>query len=149
MPSLIGPELQCLSSFLRSPGDFGHYFLQEAPFYMGLSDPWDMQDILQSNQHFGLDILLVYTPQSKKFQTTEVKPPPLAFQKPTIYIFYKFFGCINSIRIERYLSLIFDPPTTQHVATKKNNVHFSPKFADVHVDLTEFYKLNRKKLKFD
>ena len=82
MPSLIGPELQCLSSFLLSPGDFGHYFLQEAPFYMGLSDPWDMQDLLQLNQHLDLTYY-----QSTPLSQNNVRPRksnlhPLLFKNP-------------------------------------------------------------------
>ena len=81
MPSLIGPELQCLSSpllipfrvlgpTLLSPGDFEHYFLKKisaehralTTFTGGFLDPWNMQDLLQSNRHLNLTYILVYTP---------------------------------------------------------------------------------------
>ena len=70
MLGLIGPELHMTSSLLLipfrflgptllSPRDFEHYFLKEisaehralTTFAGGFLDPWDMQDLLQSNQH--------------------------------------------------------------------------------------------------
>ena len=98
MPSLIGPELQYLQvSYLFHFGFLGpHYFLQEISdttfsrrfrriigpsllFAGGFLDPWDMQDLLQSNQHFGLDII-----QSKPLSQNNFGP-----RKSNLYPFKK------------------------------------------------------------
>ena len=63
MPSLIGPDLQCLKSptysisdswahttFLRFRWNIGPSLLSLG----GFSDTWDMQDLLQSNWHLDL-----------------------------------------------------------------------------------------------
>ena len=39
-------------------------------YLASFSNPWDMQDLLQSNTAFGLDILLVYTLSQNNFWTT-------------------------------------------------------------------------------
>ena len=49
-------------------------------FYLGsFSNPWDLQDLLQSNTAFGLDILLVYTLGQNNFWNT------LSFLKCSMY----------------------------------------------------------------
>ena len=69
MPRLIGPELQCLSSLttfsrrfrilgptLLSLGEISaeHRALTTLISLGDFSDTWDMQDLLQSNQHLDL-----------------------------------------------------------------------------------------------
>ena len=104
MPSLIGPELQCLSSFLLSPGDFGHYFLQEAPyaFYMGFSDPWDMQDLLQSSQDLDSTYYQSTPLNQNNFGPQKSNLHPLLFLKYVTHLFSKIiFGCIDQKLISR------------------------------------------------
>ena len=99
IPSLIGPELQYLEvSYLFHFGFFGpHYFLQEISdttfsrrfrriigpsllFTGGFSDPWEMQDLLQSIQHFELDTLTVYTPSQNNFGPQKSNLHPFFFK---------------------------------------------------------------------
>ena len=49
---------RCLSSILLSPGA---WTLHMDPFYLEFSDPWNMQNLLQSNQHL--------------WQNTRLQPP--------------------------------------------------------------------------
>ena len=57
-------------------------------YLASFSNPWDMQDLLQSNTAFGLDILLVYTLSQNNFWTTPFffKMYQLSFQHLWMHI---------------------------------------------------------------
>ena len=118
MPSLIGPELQYLQvSYLFHFGFLGpHYFLQEISdttlsrkfrriigpsllFAGGFLDPWDMQDLLQSNQHFGLDIIQSKPLSQNNLDHGSQTSTPCLFKKiPSLETFFGYIKFCNYYR---------------------------------------------------
>ena len=115
MPSLIGPELQCQQVY---------YFLQKGSektnsrravrrphtYHMSFLHPWDMQNLLQSNQHLDLTYHQSTPLCQNKFGPRKSNLHPLLFLNPLKNFFQDtlFFCFVSTRNINNKMILILD-----------------------------------------